>query len=198
MKGLLKNFKKSEVAIYTIAIMLVAAGYLNYTTMHKEENVQEVSLKQQQEENIGDARLVNSEEVVKKDENSVEQEKIETNNDETDYFVNSKLNRDTNYASMISSYTAIIEKEGISETEKKTAMKKIDEINNTKNTIMICENLLSTKGFKDNVVLKNDKSINIVVKTEKGLSKEKVAQIQNIILREFKTDISNIHITEKK
>ena len=211
MKSLLKNLKKSEVAIYAIAIMLVAAGYLNYSTMNK--NTIETSSKQ--EENIGDARLVNSDEVItneienktdnkdekektKKEESKTEENTVnETNSNENDYFVDSKLNRDTNYASMISNYTAILEKDNINETEKKEAMKEINNINNTKNAIMICENLLSTKDFKDNVVFINDKSVNVVVRTEGGLNKEKVAQIQNIISRELKTDFTNIHITEK-
>ena len=223
MKSFLKKFKKSEVAIYTIAIMLVAAGYLNYTTMDKP--IIETSSKTESEENksIGDAQLVNSDEIVKKNntnkaenktkdnseikeenkkenvinDNITNQESVETSSNENDYFVSSKLDRDTNYASMISNYTAILEKDNISEPEKKTAMKEIDNINNEKKAIMICENLLSTKDFKNNVVFINDKSVNVVVKTEGGLNKEKVAQIQNIISRELKTDINNIHITEK-
>lgn len=195
MKRLFKNFKKSEVAIYAIAIMLVAAGYLNYTTMNKDS----VPTSSNEYANIGDARLANSDEIVNEDkkENVLEDETVETNSNEIDYFVNSKLSRDTNYASMISNYTAILEKEGISESEKKSAMEKINNINNIKNAIMICENLLSTKNFQNNVVFVNDKSVNVVVRTDGGLTKEKVAQIQNIISRELKTEISDIHITEK-
>ena len=52
------------------------------------------------------------------------------------------------------------------------------------------------QGFENSVVLVNDKSINVVVKIKK-LSKENVAQIQNIISREIGAEISNIHITQK-
>lgn len=61
------------------------------------------------------------------------------------------------------------------------------------------ENLLKLKGIEDIIVLINDKSINVVVKTEsEELKPETIAQIQNIVTREMNTDIENIHISEKK
>ena len=62
---------------------------------------------------------------------------------------------------------------------------------------MIAENLLKTKDIEDIILLVNDKSINVVVKTDK-LSQDKVAQIQNIVSREMNAEIDNIHITEYK
>lgn len=192
MKRLLGTFKKSEIAIYAIAIMLVAAGYLNYTTMNNTTDTVETSLEQYA--NIGDATLVNSDGIT--EENN---ETVETNNSaESDYFTNSKLERDTTYASMISNYNAILQKDNISDEEKKVAMNEIKKINDTKNAIMICENILSTKGFDKSVIFINDKSVNVVVQVQDSLNKEKVAQIQNIVSRELKVEIGNIHITEKK
>lgn len=221
MKGLLKSLKKSEVAIYAIAIMLVAAGYLNYTTMN-ENSVIETSSKETtntivENTSIGDATLVNSDDILKEnvthneeneetsqeiyensiEENTISEETVETNSNQSDYFADSKLSRDTTYASMISNYTAILEKDNVSETEKKIAMQEITNINNTKNAIMICENLLSTKGFTNSVIFVNNKSVNVVVKVDGGLTQEKVAQIQNIASRELDAEISNVHITEK-
>ena len=192
MKRLLGTFKKSEIAIYAIAIMLVAAGYLNYTTMNNTTDTVETSLEQYA--NIGDATLVNSDGIT--EENN---ETVETNNSaESDYFTNSKLERDTTYASMISNYNAILQKDNISDEEKKVAMNEIKKINDTKNAIMICENILSTKGFDKAGIFINDKSVNVVVQVQDSLNKEKVAQIQNIVSRELKVEIGNIHITEKK
>ena len=249
MKNIWKSFKKSEVAIYAIAIMLVAAGYLNYSTMNKElatsetysEDIQNIA-ESDNSSNIGDATLVNSNDVIENntitenivekevDENSTESEtqntssntvieensivennvnedntvneELETSSQEVDnsgedYFTSSKLNRDTTYASMLSNYTSILERDNVSESEKQIAMQEITNINNTKNAIMICENILSTKDIDDCVIFVNDDSINVVVKLEGGLTKEKVAQIQNIVSRELDTEIANIHITEK-
>ena len=216
MKALWKSLKKSEVAIYAIAIMLVAAGYLNYKTM-TESSIETISkenttniTENEDTSNIGDATLVNSGDIVEENaiENSNEvktedvkedntEKKEENKDEEADYFTNSKLERDTTYASMISNYTAILERDNVSETQKGIAMQEITNINNTKNAIMICENILSTKGFTNCIIFVNDKSVNVVVSIKGGLNTEKVAQIQNIVSRELKEDLNNIHITEK-
>ena len=98
---------------------------------------------------------------------------------------------------MITAYTKILEDTSVSETQKTIAMNEITKINNIKNAISVSENLLSTKGFENYVVLVNGDSINVVVKSSEKLTPEKVAQIQNIISREFDAEIVNIHITEK-
>ena len=199
-----KGFKKNEVIIYAIALMLVAAGYFNYNSNlengsletfsqqdMKEQNYSSNEIKETiavedneniENEGIGDAKLVDSKNIV---------------NEQPDYFVSSKLERDTNYADILSTYTKIIEDNSVSEVQKSIAMKEITKINDIKNAIKISENLLSTKGFDNYVVFVNNGSINVVVKDEGGLDKQKVAQIQNIISREFDCKIENIHITEK-
>ena len=209
MKKFLKLFKKSEVVIYAIAIMLVAAGYLNYNTRNDEEIIETLSKETSnnvvENTSIGDATLVNSDDILEEalvenneiEENETIEDTVETNSEEVDYFTESKLERDTNYASMISNYSAILEKDKVSEVEKKIAMQEITNINNTKNAIMICENLLSTKGFTNSIVFVNKESVNVVVQVEGDLDTQKVAQIQNIISRELNVEINNIHIGEK-
>ena len=199
-----KGFKKNEVIIYAIALMLVTAGYFNYTTNTESNSLETYSQQditnlnnisngiietaskeedeEKEDEDIGDAKLVDSKNIV---------------TEQSDYFVSSKLERDTNYADILSTYTKIIEDSSVSETQKSIAMKEITKINETKNAINISENLLSTKGFDNNVVFVNNDSINVVIKDKGGLNKQKVAQIQNIISREFNCVIENIHITEK-
>lgn len=199
-----KGFKKNEVIIYAIALMLVTAGYFNYNSNVENSSLETYSQKDitnennssnefrdtvaiedddnKEDEDIGDAKLVDSKNIV---------------DEQPDYFASSKLERDTNYADTLSTYTKIIEDNSVSEAQKSIAMKEITKINDTKNAIKICENLLSTKGFDNYVVFVNNESINVVVKDEGGLNKQKVAQIQNIISREFDCKIENIHITEK-
>ena len=216
-----KGFRKNEIVIYAIALMLVTAGYFNYTANIENNSVdtysEEIAITNENplnkieenktdDEDIGDAKLVNSnnvvieqenEEIAKQKENNQNEEKQKERDEISDYFVSTKLERDTNYADMISTYTKILQDNSISETQKSIAMKEITKINETKNSISICENLLSTKGFENYVILVNENSVNVVVKVERKLAKDKVAQIQNIISRELKSEIDNIHITEK-
>ena len=146
MKRIFRYLKKSEVVIYAIAIMLVATGYLNYSKMNQGEIVETLSKDTSnnvvENTSIGDATLVNSDDILEEvlvenneiEENLATEETIQTNSEQVDYFTESKLERDTNYASMISNYTVILEKDKVSEVEKKIAMQEITNINNTKNS----------------------------------------------------------------
>ena len=113
-----------------------------------------------------------------------------------EYFTNSKLERDTMYSQIIESYQKMIASDSVTAEQKAIAQNEIKKVNNTKNAIMITENLIKTKGFKDVVILVNDESINVIVSAEE-LKQEEVAQIQNIVAREMKAKIEDIHISSK-
>ena len=108
----------------------------------------------------------------------------------------SKLERDTMYSQMLETYEKVINSSNASETQKQSATQEITKINNIKNSIMICENLIKTKGFENSVVFVNGESISVIIGTSE-LSKEQVAQVQNIISREMNAKIENIHIANK-
>ena len=213
----MKLLKKNQVIIYVIAVMLMVAGYLNYTTRTADEAVQASSQVNETDEyaNIGDARLVSSEAVEENttsETNATENQVAEntnttnetTNNTTTqetsavtdDYFAKSKLERDTMYSQMLETYENVLNSSNSLETQKQSATEEITKINNTKNSIMICENLLKTKGFENSVIFVNDESISVIIGAQE-LKEDEIAQIQNIISREMKADIENIHISTK-
>jgi len=208
----MKVFNKNQLAILVIALMLVTAGYLNYTagetTLTSGSNV----IVEEQFAAIGDATLVNSGELIEESDkqsilntintanmqnNNVEtNETIQTNAKEDDYFDNSRLEREKMYSQMLETYQKLLESPNISQEQKAISEQEIAKINQTKNAIMIAENLLSIKGFEDVVMFVNNDSVSVVVKAS-TLAKEEIAQIQNIISRELKVDVSNIHINKK-
>ncbi len=213
----MKLFKKNQVIIYVIALMLVAAGYLNYTANGNTNSIIPTSGTEEELDkmaNIGDAQLVSSNDIVNEavnnTTNNTENDKIEntinntvttsstttktTNN--SDYFKTSKLERDTMYSQMIETYEKVLNSDNSLETQKQSATDEIKKINDTKNSIMICENLIQTKGFENSVVFVNGESVSVIIEASE-LSKEQVAQIQNIISREMNAKAENIHISNK-
>ena len=210
----MKILKKNQIIILVIALMLVSAGYLNYSA-----NLNEV----QKTASIGDAKLVSSNGIVEINTQETalvenQNNEIETNANETalvennkeqteettrtnakisnEYFSQTRLNRESMYSQMVESYQKILENESIASDQKAIAQTEIKNINDTKNKIMICENLIKTKGIDDVIIFVNDKSISVVVKAE-NLEEDKIAQIQNIIAREMNTQINDIHISNK-
>lgn len=218
MKNSNLSLKKNQIVILVIALMLVSAGYLSYT-VNNDANIIATSSELNatlEYAGIGDARLVNSNGIVQtntqeaivpnEDEksNNVENaasstssETVETNSKQTDeYFSSSKLTRDTMYSQMIETYEKILENDNIAADQKTIAQTEIKNINDNKNKIMICENLIKTKGIQDSVIFINGESVSVVIRSD-SLEQEQIAQIQNIINREMKVDITNIHISNK-
>lgn len=256
----MKFFKKNQIIIYVIALMLVTAGYLSYTT-NMQDLTANAGVETAEAKNIGDAQLVSSEvlanntndinsienstandnsnslnnfnitgnqtidntisttaseknstENMQNSQNSQDSQIAQDNNSETnntdnivqtnanttssEYFTTSKLERDTMYSQMIETYEKVLNSSNALETQKQTATDEITKINNTKNSIMICENLIGTKGFNDNVIFVNGNSITAIIGATE-LKPEEVAQIQNIIAREMNASIENIHIAIK-
>ncbi len=192
----LKSIKSNQIILFVIALMLVSAGYLSYSI--KGTPVSSNIVSENDVSSIGDAKLVSSNNII--DTNSLNETSIETSSNNTtetdDYFATSRLGRDTMYSQMIESYQNLLDNQNVSEEQKTVATQEITEINNTQNSIMICENLIKTKGVDDVVIFVNEKSINVIVKAE-NLEQDTIAQIQNIISREMNAEIENIHISNK-
>ena len=112
------------------------------------------------------------------------------------YFTSSKLERENMYSQMLESYQQIYNNSETSSDQKTSALAEIANINKTKNAIMIAENLLLAKGFKNVVIFANDNSISVIV-GEQELKEEQIAQIQNIVSRELNVDAGIIHISIK-
>lgn len=192
----LKNIKSNQIILFVVALMLVSAGYLSYSMRGTPVSSNIVS--ENEVSSIGDARLVSSNNVI--DSNSLNEVSVATSSSSSsrtdDYFASSRLGRDTMYSQMIESYQNLLDNQNVSEEQKTVATQEITEINNTQNSIMICENLIKTKGISDVVIFVNDKSINVIVKAD-TLEQDTIAQIQNIIAREMNAEIENIHISNK-
>ena len=197
----MKILKRNQIIILVTALMLVTAGYLNFKSMYNNEtvNVSNTAELNNSEKNIGDAALVNNK-PIEDDTTSIPNIERSTDaqlvsSDDSDYyFENSRLDRDKMYSQMLETYQKMYETG--SQEQKTIAVNEISKINTTKNAIMICENLIKTKGVKDLIIFVNDTQISVVI-DDNELVTEKVAQIQNIISREMNVDIANIHISKK-
>ncbi len=221
----MKNFKKNQVVIFVIALMLVTAGYLNFSNQEKlEENLIPTSSAADSEEMaaIGDATLVNANEVanegvsnnvtnntmdntqntIKNNTEAVDTssnlEDVQENISQTDsnYFTQSKIDRDNMYSQMLENYQKILETDNLEADEKTIAQEEIKKINDEKNAIMIAENLIKTKGFDDVILFVNNGNVSAIIKTDE-LDENEVAQIQNIITRELQVEVTKINVSSK-
>ena len=194
------KIKKSSAIIYILALMLVTAGYWNYIS-NEVPTIETVAMEQNnddttEDENLGDATLVSNNELIKEEKGIIEDEEEEVVETKDGYFQESKLSRDTMYSQTLETYKEMLNNSNVSEEQKAIVTQEITDLNKEKNAIMICENLISTKGFSNCVIFVNVESISVIVEAEE-LSTEQIAQIQNIISREMEAKVENIHIMTK-
>ena len=220
----MRVLKRNQLIVLVVSLMLITAGYLNFTT--NQENVATSTIADRSDTAIGDAEFVstvpheenkteenvvveNNENNTTNETNSEQENIIETNATEQKqeesknvqsqkdyYFITSKLDRNTMYSETLETYQEMYNNANATAEQKQEALKKINSINNTKNAIMIAENLIIAKGFENVVIFANEGSISVVVKAEE-LKSEEVAQIQNIVSRELNAGAEIIHISNK-
>ena len=208
-----------QILLATLAIILICVGYYNSNIeIKKNENI-DLAKRDGNEINIGDVELVNgkpienyiSGDIVPNNEldtNSLQVESsniTDTNNAEEnnsvlendfDYFEETRLERQNMYSEMLETYEKIIENQETPSDQKAISIQEISNITNIKNGIMIAENLIKNKGFEDVVILVNNDTASVIVKSY-NLNQEQISKIQNIIQRELKIETKNINISNK-
>lgn len=189
--------KKKEVLLGILAIFFMIVGFISYNPIANKEYSKIADVTNYSETKLGEATLVSSNEVVENvaDENQTLENTV-TENVQKDYFLEARMNRDSIYSESLETYEKLLESSSITNDQKAIAQNEISNITNEKKTIQSTESLIKMKGFEDVVIFKNSESVSVVVKSD-VLLPEQVAQIQNIVGREFKIDGKNINITNK-
>lgn len=194
MKFKIGVIKKNQILTWSVTLMLLVAGYLNYQNENKARfNNELVGV---MDENLGDAVFVDSNNLVTNIDSLVENVKNETafeSQEPQGILSQSRINRNNSYAEQIEIYEKIIQNKDTSEEQKNFASSEIKRINDEKNSISIAENLIKLKGIDEVVILVNKGSVNIIASGD-TLDDSKIAQIQNIVQNELGTEVKNIHI----
>ena len=148
-KSIKENFKQWALTIF--AIMLIGVGYINFNMQSEKQR----QLAVENKANIGDVELVSSsstdldtqlEEYIAEEVNNTTQyieEEIENEEDEiSNYYTNSKLERDKMYSQMLETYQKIADNTNISAEQKSIAINEISKITNLKIFLMEKESML--------------------------------------------------------
>ncbi|MBE5822326.1 MAG: SpoIIIAH-like family protein [Clostridiales bacterium] len=205
---MIKIFKKNQIVFMAIGLMLIVAGYLNYT--YSPELKYQTELTGNIEENLGDTIYVNTIPVDKDEQERIKQNNTQANNthehnnniavqkEKDTYFTETKNQRDEMLDSQIDTYEDMLENASIPNEQKLNAQQEIKKITDLKNNIMIAENLILLKEVEDVVIMTNGENITVVIKSENELESEKVAQIYSIVTRQLGVEINDIQIILKK
>ena len=138
-----------------------------------------------------DVEEANADVVVEEDE-----EDRATKDRRQQYFVRSRLERETMYSQLLATYQKMYNNINSTAEQKSEAMGRISEINRVRNAIMIAENLVVARGIEDIVIFANSNSTSVVIKAEE-ITPEQMAQVQHIVSRELAIGIETMNISTK-
>lgn len=193
------NFlKKSKLALLSITMMLVVAGYINY------------EYNPEREKNLGQTIYVNG-----KDNSEIDvvdiYSKPSNNNASNDgekyqYTLNKestiavfKYDRDNMFSELSENYRNIIANVNTSVDKINEYQVKLNDLLQRKNLITMVENIIKSKEIDDVVIIPtNNDNLNVIIKSEKEITKEQIAQVQQTLVDQFGISANKITITVSK
>lgn len=205
------NFKKNQLIITALAVMIAIAGYLKYSdTLIDSEQLAAVStsnedvISQEEIENDISAEDIYAstgltEEVLEETSEVSDTEPGEavlTSTETAAYSFASeaKLNRDQTRMKNTESLLEIINSEVVSESQKQAAVDQMLELTDISERETGAETLLAAKGFEDVVVSISDSKVDVVI-NQPEISEAQRAQIEDVVTRKTGIPPENIVIT---
>lgn len=190
----MKRVKKNHIIITALAIMIAAAGYINYAG--DLDNIIKVKDKDKAAAVVADNVSTDSNEAADTDFTDEPGTVILTSAGvKSEAVAAAKLNREQVRASSIENLKSIADDAGIAEDAKKAAVEQLAKLENNADKETAIELLLSAKGFDSSVVTVSDTNVDAVINVSE-LSDTDKAQIEDIIKRKtgFTADKITINI----
>ncbi|MGN1267528.1 MAG: SpoIIIAH-like family protein [Dorea sp.] len=193
--------KKNQMIIAALAVMIAAAGYLNYSgrLFQDTDQVTEASseLASQELLDISEEDLASVDGDIKSQDSEVEGtpgEAVLTSGEASAVVAEAKVTREQVRAKNKESLLEIINNENLSEAQKQEAVDQMVKMTEIAEKEAAAETMLSSKGFSEAVVSISDESVDVVVNAAE-LSEASRAQIEDIVTRKTGIAEQNIVIT---
>lgn len=215
-------FKKNQVVITSLVVMIAAAGYLNYLDTVPGETSEvmlvdgdsiEGALPEdtaqviQPDDDIGivanaEATTVNTAAVGEEGQKLVANEEADdagtavfvSKGDESSYFIQAKLEREQSRAKQKDLLNEMINNEKLDSAKKSSAADQMLEIQKRIEKETAAEAMIEAKGFKEVYVRIDDNTVDVVVDKQQ-LTDSEIAQIEDIVKRKTGVDGDKIRIS---
>lgn len=194
----MRIIKRSQLAMLSVAFMIMIAGYINY------------KYDPNREENLGQTVKVDGDKIYMYTTNNgvnvYEEAEVALGNKNDSMYKNKndeqsletfRISRDNMISELEDTYKNLVESVTASSETVNVYKEKLDELVKNKHLINIVEGILKAKGITDIVIIPTDDNYNVMVELDGDLTKAQVTMIQQIIEEEFKVPIEKIKIMQK-
>ena len=203
-----KIFKKNQVIIAALAVMIAAAGYLNYSgrLFGDKESAQQMNAELANQEllDISEEDLASASGDIKSHDSVTEGqedgsvdgtpgEAVLTSGEANAVVAEAKVTREQVRAKNRETLQQIIDNKELSDKQKKDAVSQMVKMTELSEKEAAAETLLASKGFNDAVVSIGDESADVVVNAAE-LTEANRAQITDIVTRKTGVTAENVVI----
>lgn len=202
-----KIFRKNQIIIAALAVMIAAAGYLNYSgrLFGEKDDAAQTSgeLANQELLDISEEDVTaNTEDIESQDGEAADDGTVEgtpgeavlTSGEASAVVAEAKVTREQVRAKNKEDLLAIIDNQSLSDEQKTEAVNQMVEMTDLAEKEAAAETLLASKGFSEAVVSLTSDSADVVVDAAE-LTDANRAQIEDIITRKTGVAAQNIVIT---
>ncbi len=196
--------KRNQIVVTALAVMIAAAGYLNFQESRSSEGKQ-TALQLTEE---GDVTALVDYSALPDDADSTEPDPItaETTGDgaavyvsarsenASAYFAEAKLNREQSRAKEKDILTEMLNNQNITEEQKNKCAESMLTLQERIEKESAAEAMLQSKGFSEVYVRMDDETVDVVVNRE-SLTEQELAQIEDIVQRKTGMAADKIRIS---
>ena len=196
-------FKKNQIIIAALAVMIAVAGYLNYSgrlfPAADDSGTEEANadLAGQELLDISQEDIETSTEDIASNDSEIEGtpgEAVLTNGSAETTVAQAKVSREQVRAQNKETLQAVIDNTNLSDAEKQSAVDQLVKMTEIAEQEVAIETLMASKGFSESVVSLTEDSADVVVQAEE-LTDANRAQIEDIVTRQTEIAPENIVIT---
>lgn len=193
----MKIMKRSQIAIISLSLMVMVAGYINY------------KYNPEREENLGKSVYVNSKDgfiysnvsiYEDKEEKAGKTDEEKANNlykqkEAKETLSTFRANRNDMFSELKETYSKAVLANSSNVEKQEEYQKKLNELIKNKHTITVVEELIKSKGIDDIVIVPTNDNLNVIVADKEKISKEQIVMIQKVIQDELKFPADKITIS---
>lgn len=195
-------FRKNQIVVATLALMIAAAGYLNYTYENDEKEIATMATKNEKQDekktkktaSLTEKEILTDTEASSSDmgdEQAGETVLTDSKNVQVSKAASLKMDREQTRAAAKSTLMEVVNNSALTDVEKQAAVEELAVMTELAQKEAACELMLSSKGFEEAVVSIAADGADVILNATEVTDAQR-AQVEDIINR--KAGIAADHI----
>lgn len=196
-------FRKNQIVVAALALLIAGAGYLNYTYENDEKDIATMAAKDSKEEKAKDTEataFLSEEEILTDteassddmgDDSAGETVLTDSTNVQVSKAASLKMDREQTRAASKATLMEVVNNAALTDVEKQAAVEELAALTQVAEKEAACEMMLASKGFEEAVVSIAGENADVILNASQVTDAQR-AQVEDVVNR--KAGIAPDHI----